>query len=144
MKDIQEQYQESKELADKIIELCEDIKAVDIKLFDVSKSSSVADFYVICTGNSDPHLKAIGDKLYTDMRHADLAPGQVDGKGAYSQWIVLDFHSVIVHIMLPETRAYYNLEDLWSKGEVSPENLPWECKESEVLTEDRDSRRDSF
>ena len=140
MKSQEEQFEESKQLTEKIIGLCEDIKAVDIKKFDVSQTSSVADFYIICTGNSDPHLKAIADKLQTDMRHADMAAGKVDG-GAYCQWIVLDFHTVIVHVMHPETREYYNLESLWSKGETNPENLPWECKESEVLTSEREYRR---
>ena len=144
MNDLEKQLAESKELADKIIAICDDIKAVDIELYDVSQTSSVADFYIICTGNSDPHLKAIADKVQTDMRHADLPAAKTDGTGAYSQWVVLDFHSIIVHIMKPETRAHYNLEEVWSKGMANPETLPWECSESQILTSDDDYYRSQF
>lgn len=144
MTDIEKQVAESKVLAEKIIAICDDIKAVDIQLYDVSKYSSVADFYIICTGNSDPHLKAIADKVQTDMRHADQPAAKTDGTGPYSQWVVLDFHGIIVHIMHPETRAHYNLEDFWSKGMSNPETLPWECKEHEILTSEDDYRRQQF
>jgi ribosome-associated protein len=106
----------------------------------MSESSSVADYYIICTGNSEPHLKAIGERLERGMREVSLAASTVDG-GASSQWIVMDFHAVIVHIMHPDAREYYNLESLWSNGQVPPEKLPWECTEREILTEDRQARR---
>ena len=143
MSNLEQQKSESKALADKIVELCDDIKAVNISIYDMTNSSSVADYYVICTGNSEPHLKAIGDKVEKDMRHAEQPASIIDG-GASSQWIVMDFHSVIVHIMHPDAREYYNLESLWSNGQVPPEKLPWECTESEVLTQERQVRRPDF
>ncbi len=130
----------SQSLVEKIITVCEDVKAVDIKTFDVSNSSSVADFYIICTGNSEPHLKAISEKLEKSMKDADLAASVIDG-GASSQWIVMDFHGVIVHILHPDAREYYNLETLWDTGQQSPETLPWECKEGDILTSERIFRR---
>ncbi|MCM8536646.1 MAG: ribosome silencing factor [Lentisphaeraceae bacterium] len=143
MSSTKEQNEESKNLADKIVDICEDVKAVDIRVYDMTESSSVADFYIICTGNSEPHLKAIGDKLDREMRDADKAASVIDG-GASSQWIVMDFHSAIVHVMHPDARSYYNLESLWSNGQVSPEKLPWECDEREILTSERPSRRPDF
>jgi ribosome-associated protein len=131
---------ESKDLAERIIAICEDVKAVDIKTFEINTNSSIADFYIICTGNSEPHLKAIRDRLEKDMKVAELAATAIDG-GASSQWIVMDFHSVIVHIMHPEAREYYNLESLWNTGHVSPEKLPWECTEGEILSSERVYRR---
>ena len=123
----------------KVVEICEDVKAVDIKQFDIRKTSSVADFYVICTGNSEPHLRAISDRLQKDMKDAEIQANAIDG-GASSQWIVMDFHSVIVHIMHPDAREYYNLEALWHNND-KPEDTPWECMESEILTSERNYRR---
>lgn len=135
----EENYLSPEELSEKIIEICEDVKAVDIKIFDISKSSSVADSYVICTGNSEPHLKAISERLQKGMKDANLQASAIDG-GASSQWIVMDFHSVIVHIMHPDAREYYNLEALWNNRKT-PEELPWECREGDILTNERLYRR---
>jgi ribosome-associated protein len=134
------QNKESKELVKAIIEICEDVKAIDINTFEIDTNSSIADYYIICTGNSEPHIKAIRDRLEQDMKNAELAATAIDG-GASSQWIVMDFHSVIVHIMHPEAREYYNLEQLWNSGHISPEKLPWECTEAEVLTSEKTYRR---
>ena len=131
----------SKELAEKIVAICEDVKAVDISIFDMTKSSSIASYYVLCTGNSEPHLKAIGDRLSKEMKGDNLQATAVDG-GASSQWIVMDFEGVIVHIMHPDAREYYNLESLWSAGQVAPEKLPWECSEGEVLTSEMRYKRE--
>ena len=130
----------AKELAEKLVELCEDVKAVDISIFDMTESSTIASYYVLCTGNSEPHLKAIGDRLEKEMKSEDLAATAIDG-GASSQWIVMDFESVIVHIMHPDAREYYNLETLWNTGQVSPEKLPWECSENDILTNEMHYKR---
>ena len=135
----EENFLSPEKLSGKIISICEDVKAVDIRTFDISSSSSIADFYVICTGNSEPHLKAISERLQKDMKDASQQASAIDG-GASSQWIVMDFHSVIVHIMHPDAREYYNLEALWSNGKM-PEDLPWECSEGEILTSERQYRR---
>jgi ribosome-associated protein len=135
----EENFLSSEELAEKIVAICEDVKAVDIRTFDISSNSGVADCYVICTGNSEPHLKAISERLQKDMKDASLQASAVDG-GASSQWIVMDFHSIIVHIMHPDAREYYNLETLWSSGKT-PEELPWECSEGEILTSEMHYRR---
>lgn len=130
----------SKELTERIVEICEDVKAVDISVFDMTESSTIASYYVLCTGNSEPHLKAIGVRLEKEMKEADLAATAIDG-GASSQWIVMDFGGVIVHIMHPDAREYYNLETLWNAGQVPPEKLPWECTESDILTNEMHYKR---
>lgn len=130
----------AKKLAEKVVTICEDLKAVDINVFDMTKSSTIAEYYVICTGNSEPHLNAIGDRLQKEMKDEELAAKAIDG-GASSQWIVMDFGSVIVHVMHPDAREYYNLESLWSNGQVPPEKLPWECSERDVLTSEMNYRR---
>lgn len=130
----------AKKLAEKVVTICEDVKAVDINVFDMTKSSTIAEYYVICTGNSEPHLNAIGDRLQKEMKDDELTAKAIDG-GASSQWIVMDFGSVIVHVMHPDAREYYNLESLWSNGQVPPEKLPWECSERDVLTSEMNYRR---
>ena len=136
-----ESLNEPKTLAEKIVAVCEDVKAVDISVFDMTETSTVASYYVLCTGNSEPHLKAIGDRLEKEMKDAELAATAIDG-GASSQWIVMDFGSVIVHVMHPEAREYYNLEALWSSGQTPPERLPWECSEQDILTNEMHYRRE--
>jgi len=136
-----ESLNDPKLLAEKIVAVCEDVKAVDISIFDMTETSTVASYYVLCTGNSEPHLKAIGDRLEKEMKDAELAATAIDG-GASSQWIVMDFGSVIVHVMHPEAREYYNLEALWSAGQTPPEKLPWECSEQDILTNEMHYRRE--
>ena len=135
-----ESQDDPKTLAEKVVAICEDVKAVDINVFDMTKSSTIADYYVICTGNSEPHLNAIGDRLEKEMKDAERAATVIDG-GASSQWIVMDFGSVIVQVMHPDAREYYNLESLWSSGQTPPEKLPWECSERDVLTSEMHYKR---
>jgi len=81
---------------------------------DLRNISTFTDFFVICSGNSEPHLKAIAggiqDQLLKDF---SVKPHAVDGY-PLSQWIVLDYSDVIVHILHEQKRDYYRLEDLWS------------------------------
>lgn len=90
-----------------------DMKAEDIKVLDLRDVSNLADYIVICSGNSMPHLKAILRDIEKDVSDAaGTRPFRADGK-SHSRWVVLDYIDVIVHIMLEETRGLYALEDLW-------------------------------
>ena len=90
-----------------------DMKAEDIKVLDLREVSNLADYIVICSGNSMPHLKAILRDIDKDVSSiAKTSPFRTDGK-SHSRWVVLDYIDVIVHIMLEETRSLYALEDLW-------------------------------
>ena len=93
--------------------LADNKKAENITILDVRNVSSVTDYFVIATGTSDPHLRAIfheiSDQILEDHR---MKPRAQDG-GAASTWIVLDYFDVIVHIMRPEIRQHYDLEGLW-------------------------------
>ena len=88
-------------------------KAVDAIVLDVCKLSSVTDFYLIATGTSAPHLKAIGEELHDQLRSASVARNRRSGE-TNSGWLVVDCGGVVVHLFLPHTREYYALEDLWS------------------------------
>ena len=83
-------------------------------MLDLRGISTLTDFFVICSGSSEPHLKAIAGEIETKLREDyDTRPAAVDGFPA-SQWIVLDYLQVIVHVLHREKRDFYSLEDLWS------------------------------
>ncbi|MGV3774858.1 MAG: ribosome silencing factor [Verrucomicrobiales bacterium] len=94
-------------------ELADNRKAEDIVILDVRKTSSITDYFVICTGTSEPHLRAIYNEM-TDRLHEEhgLKPRALDG-GLTTAWVVLDFFDVIVHIMRKDVREQYQLEELW-------------------------------
>ncbi len=104
---------DSKKLALLCRNLAENKKAENIVILDVRNLSSVTDFFVIASGDNEPHLRAIvneiTDKLWEDYQ---VRPRRVEG-GPATAWQVLDFFDVIVHIMRKETREKYNLESLW-------------------------------
>jgi ribosome-associated protein len=83
-------------------------------VLDLRNISTFTDFFVICSGSSEPQLKAIAGEIEVRLREDDrVRPAAVDGFPA-SQWIVLDYLQVIVHIFHAEKRDFYALEDLWS------------------------------
>lgn len=94
-------------------DLAENRKAEDVAILDLRKLSSITDYFVICTGTSEPHLRAIVDEI-TDKLEKDygLIPRAREG-AVNTSWIVLDYFDVIVHIMRADVRELYNLEALW-------------------------------
>jgi ribosome-associated protein len=105
---------ESKQLAQLCRELAESKKAEDITILDMRAVTSVTDYFVICTGSSEPHLRAIVDEIVEKLRSGhQLLPRAMDG-ALPASWIVLDYLDVMVHVMRAETRARYTLEELWS------------------------------
>lgn len=104
---------DSRKLALLCRELADDKKAEDIVILDVSKLSSVTDYFVIASGTSEPHLRAIVDAIADRLREEhDLRPKAVDGT-LKAAWVVLDYFDVIVHVMRGDLRERYDLEALW-------------------------------
>lgn len=109
----------------KLAQLCRDFadnkKAENIVMLDVRKLSSVTDFFVIASGTSQPHLRAIVEEITSKLRDEhDLRPARLDG-GSTGSWVVLDYFDVIVHVMHTEARTRYDLEGLWGDAKkVSP------------------------
>jgi ribosome-associated protein len=87
-------------------------------LLDIREQSSFADFFVICSGNSERQLKALADNVReTAKKEMGVLPHHVEGE-ALSGWVLLDYVDVIVHILSPELRAFYDLEGLWQEGKI--------------------------
>ena len=115
---------DSKGLALLAADACDDRKAVDIRLIRVEEVSSLADWFVIASGLSDVQVRAIArsveDKLESELGRLPLRrEGQTEGR-----WVLLDYGELIVHVLTPSERSYYDLESFWGHGEqelyVSP------------------------
>lgn len=105
---------EAKQLALLCRELADNKKAEDIIVLDVQKLSTVTDYFVICSGTSAPHLRAIVGEIEDRLdQEQHIKPIATDGMSD-GRWVVLDFFDVIVHIMHPDVRKQYDLEGLWS------------------------------
>jgi len=105
--------------ADKIAELCIEVieggKGENIVKLPVAQLSVLADYFILCTANSDPHLRAISERLKREIsRKIGIKPRQ-DGVAA-SSWIVMDYGNVVIHILSPEMRELYQLESLWGEN----------------------------
>ena len=109
---------DSKNLALLCRDYADNKKAENIVVLDVRKLSSVTDYFVVASGTSQPHLRAIVDEITNQLRDEhDLRPARTDGM-ASGAWVVLDFFDVIVHIMHTEVRQRYDLEGLWGDAKA--------------------------
>ena len=104
---------DSRKLALLCRELAEDKKAEDIVILDLRELSSVTDYFVIASGTSEPHLRAIVDAITDKLREDhEVRPKAIDG-ALHTAWVVLDYFDVIVHVMRGDVRERYDLETLW-------------------------------
>ena len=109
---------DSRKLALLCREFADNKKAENIVILDVQKISSVTDYFVIASGTSEPHLRAIVEEITDQLRtEHGVRPRAVDGT-VHGAWVVLDFFDVIVHIMRQDVRERYDLEGLW--GDAAP------------------------
>jgi ribosome-associated protein len=104
---------DSKKLALLCRELADNKKGENIAVLDVKELSSITDYFVIVSGSSEPHLRAISDEILDKLRDEyHLRPRAVDGN-LQAAWLVLDYFDVIVHVMRTDVREHYDLETLW-------------------------------
>jgi len=104
-----------------VVEALDDIKAQDVTVLDVSEKTTVTDFMVIASGTSNRHVKAIADSVAEDAGKKGFKAMSQEGE-AGSEWVLLDFGDLILHVMLPEARAYYDIERLWEGTVADEEN----------------------
>ena len=109
---------DSKKLALLCRDLADNKKGENIVILDVRKLSSVTDYFVVASGTSQPHLRAIVEEISSQLRDVhELRPARSEGT-KNGTWVVMDYFDVIVHVMHTETRQRYDLEGLW--GDAKP------------------------
>ncbi|MFB9887158.1 ribosome silencing factor [Balneatrix alpica] len=97
-------------------DLLADMKAKDVKVLDVQGLSTITDYMVVASGTSSRHVKAIADYLTEEVKKRGVQPMGVEGTDA-AEWVLVDLGDVVVHVMQPQARNFYDLERLWGKPE---------------------------
>ena len=124
------------ELARAAAQIADEIQAEDIAILDLRGLSTLTDFFVVCSANSQPHLKAIRrDIVHKLADNRDTHSNHVEGSSE-SQWLVLDYIDVIVHVFHRDKRDVYNIEDLWSDAP----RIEFESSNPERITEEVESQ----
>lgn len=103
---------ESDQMARQAALTADDKKAREVKILDIRSITTVADYFVICSGTSPTHVKAIADNVEEKLGSLGLPLHHVEGY-QNGRWVLLDFGDVVVHVMTEEEREFYNLERLW-------------------------------
>lgn len=108
--------------ADELARLCADMmiekKAHDVVMLDISKLTDVSDYFIVCSADSDTHLKAIADAVVDGALQAGIKPYRTEGWQGRT-WIIIDFVEVVAHIFYHETRDFYKIERLWGDAVVT-------------------------
>jgi ribosome-associated protein len=110
-------YLDTFKISRTIVDALEDKKGEDIILLDIHNIAPFADYFVICSGSSNRMLEALADAAIDRVREQYRFRARVEGE-PMDGWILVDFGDVILHLLSPDRRGYYKLEDLWSEGKV--------------------------
>ena len=103
------------DLTQPIVDALEDLKALDIRIVDVRGQTSVTDWLVIASGTSSRHVKSLANHVAQEMK-VKYGVGALGSEGAdAAEWVLVDFDSVVLHVMQPPTREFYDLERLWDR-----------------------------
>jgi ribosome-associated protein len=90
-------------------------KGVDIRVIEIGKLSSLADFFVIVSGNSETQTRALADEVEMKLKEAGITPKNIQSDTGHT-WIIMDYYDFIIHVFHKETREFYSLERLWRDG----------------------------
>ena len=104
--------QTTEELKANVLAALEDAKANDVRQLDVRRLTDITDWMVVASGTSTRHVVALADHVRTQVKAQGLSPIGTEGESG-SDWVLLDYGDVVVHLMLPDTRGFYDLEGLW-------------------------------
>lgn len=103
---------DTEELKNTIVDALEDIKAIDLRVLSVGHLTDVTDYLIIASGASNRQVKALSDNVLMKCKALDERPLGVEGVDQ-GEWVLIDYGVIVVHIMLPDTREFYDLERLW-------------------------------
>ena len=110
------EYAGSLKIAEAIVKVLDTKKANDIKVLKIDKKTIIADYFVICTGNSSTQIKTLADEVDYQLGVGKVPYVRLEGTDS-NEWKVIDCHDVIVHIFSDEARSFYKLEKLWADAE---------------------------
>ena len=108
----------STEKTELIVQYADDMKAEHIETLDVRQKTSVADYFVVCTGTSDRHVSSIAERVAENLRKLKVRPLRIEGDR--SGWVLQDYGDVVLHVMREEQRQFYDLESLWNSMRPDP------------------------
>ena len=106
---------EETDLTRLIVDALEDLKALDIRIVDVRGQTSVTDWLVIASGTSSRHVKSLADHVAQEMKVKHDIPALGSEGADAAEWVLVDFDSVVLHVMQPPIREFYDLERLWDR-----------------------------
>ena len=92
-----------------------DKKAMQLEAIRIDEISDIADYFVICTATSNAHIRALADEVEEKLKEAGVEPGHIEGRA--SDWLLLDYGTVVIHIFGRQSREFYSLEHMWQDGE---------------------------
>lgn len=115
-------FMHSDELKQLVIEAIEDVKGNDITCLHVAGQTSVTDYMIIACGTSNRHVKSLADNIMDQCKKKGVRPLGVEGESK-SDWVLVDLGDVVVHLMMPATRQFYDLERLWDIEAVAATEL---------------------
>ncbi len=119
----------SKDLKDLIVECIKEKKGENIVVMDLRKVTSITDYFVICSGTVEQHIKAIKDNIIEKLSEMGLNYWHIEGEQA-NTWVLIDYVDVVVHIFHPLTRDYYKLEKFWA--DAKQEKIKTDYEQVEV------------
>ena len=117
--------QTTEDLKAMVLAALEDAKANDVRQLDVRRLTDITDWMVVASGTSTRHVLALADHVRTQVKAQGLSPIGTEGESG-SDWVLLDYGDVVVHLMLPDTRGFYDLEGLWDDRLSRVVQLTWE------------------
>jgi len=106
---------QAEELKKVVVDALEDMKADNISVLDVKARTSVTDYMVIASGTSNRHVKSLADNVVSEVKEHGGKPLGIEG-GASTDWVLVDLGEIVVHVMMPATRSFYDLERFWRDG----------------------------
>lgn len=104
------------EMLKSMVKILDDKKAEDIKVIGIKDLTIIADYFIIANGMSSTHTRSVADELEFKLKEMGEEPRQIQGNNG-SNWIILDYSDIVVHIFNKEMREFYNLERLWNDGQ---------------------------
>ena len=122
------------ELAEHAAEAMLEKKAQDIRIIDLRNLTAIVDYFVICSADSEPQMKAIVDQVTDDLKARHTRPWHVEGTRGW-RWVLVDYVDVVVHVFREETRTFYGLERLWGDAPITQVSIDPESGQIRHITD---------